>query len=435
MNGRKRRVLLFTWWLDIHWRNFYGSGLLEYLARDFDEIIVASPRPVPKDVVPPNVRLIQDRWLFSDPILDRLSSVIQLRGVLEISIKRAEISKFYRRDTPLKYWLACFAWPPVYSLYYLGVLLRVLIAWPKLRRMRPTVALTSSFVWGGYDSVVGMYLRLRRIPWHALVTSWDNPSCKGRFPLKPDRVIVWGDQNVEEAKRLLKISADRVVGLTPPHFVRILDIAAEPATRGKHIALIGVGKVNYLHETEFVHKLVQLLQKDGTLKKIPLIIRPHPNDSGAWTQQFTGMENVIIDPATEKHASTWTVYSTDRDALDSYYRLLRDAVVVITHYSTALVEAGLMRVPCIVPRIPFPEDLRFFTRHDWLPHSFEMRKSPGLLSVSSVDELRAALRKTVQQGLPQSAIDTHFKACEVVAKFPSKTLFADYARILSEPGP
>jgi hypothetical protein len=425
----ERSTLLVTCWLEIHWRNMYGSGLLLELSKTFDEIIIAGISAFPMCELPKNVRTLNSRLLFSDKILFRLADIFKIHEVQATSPFPEELIRIWKSSTPKLYFFSKWFFYPAWILYLLLVLIRLIVAFPVLRKLNPTIVLSNSFIWGGYESIIGLYAKIMGIPWFTMVTSWDNPATKGRFILKPDHAIVWGEQNQQELHKLQKVPEKKITALTPPHFMRIRNIESEFPREKKSIVFIGVTRINYHWEHEFIFDLIEALKEGNYFQRYNLVLRPHPNDQDSWISKFSGIPNVEVDPEVTNRKSKWTVFSTETSSLDSYYKLFRSAAVVITHYSTAMVESGLMRVPCIVPRIPYPNNEKFYTRHDHYVHSFEFRKSPGTFTVSSSAELRQALMHTVSKEVSNNVIEEHFRACEKVAKYPPSDLFCQYAEL------
>jgi hypothetical protein len=424
-----RKTLLIAWYMDIHWRNIHGSGLLAHLEKDFDRVIVLGPKVMPKE---PGMKFesITDRWLGTDPVLNWAAEVHKLRTILKNTEHPDEVVKGFMAHLPWHYFFSQWAYPIVRSIFFAFLTFRLICALPKLYRIKPSVILTSSFVWGSFDSVLGLYSKLLRVPWFAMVTGWDNPSTKGKFVMKPTKVIVWGEKNRKDCKRFQNLSPDNVIALPPPHFARLREAAHSPDPAEKVITYIGVTGINYRHELEFINLLIRTWREMSLREKFKLCLRPHPNDAQSWVNKFTGDDRLYIDPSTVNRSSAWTVFSSDRAGLDSYFRLLRQSVVVINHYSTAMVEAGLLKVPSIIPRIAFPEGAHLETRLDYFSYTMELRRSPGIVTISNENELKAALAITTK-GMESEAIESHFLACEKISKLPSNDLFESYSKALS----
>lgn len=416
--------------MDIQWRNFHATGLLERLERDFDKIYIVGPRKLEPGVLREPTESVADRWLLSDPILNWLSEVHKIRTILENTHYPEHNQKLFLKVNPRDYFLARYFYWPLRMLGYAGLFLRVLLALPRIRRMAPTAIVSNSFVWGAFDNVLGMYAKLRGIPWVSIITGWDNPSTKGRFMLLPKRVIVWGEKNREDCSKYQCISPARVLVLPPPQLTRLRAVVEQKPSTKKHIAYIGVTTNNYTYEPEFVELLIKVCREAGVLEKLPLVLRPHPNDSRSWADRFSGIPGVSIDPGALNRSSQWTVFTAEREGLDEYYRLLRDSAFVVTHYSTAMVEAGLMGVPSIIPRVAFPAGKPFHTRLDFFPHTMELRNSPGLPAVGNEAELKQAVLR-LAAGLGAEDRETHFKACERISAFPPADLLDRYSSALS----
>jgi len=137
--------------------------------------------------------------------------------------------------------------------------------------------------------------RSLRIPSAMLVFSWDNLSNKGLIHEMPDRVLVWNDIQVQEAVKLHKCPADRVVITGAPRFDEFFEM--KPVTsRAEFCELAGVDAtapiITYLCSSKFVAAAEQAFvrgwidavrqSKNSLLRSASLVVRPHPAGEKGW---------------------------------------------------------------------------------------------------------------------------------------------------------
>lgn len=152
--------------------------------------------------------------------------------------------------------------------------------------------------------------RERGIPTVLGVASWDNLTVKGRIREAPDRVLVWNDEQRDEASALHAVPPERVTAVgahTYDHW-----FAAEPSRdRAAFCRTVGLPDdrpiVLYLcsspfiapGETEAVREWLRALREaaDPVVREAAVLVRPHPQHAAQWEGvDLSGLGPVAIWP-------------------------------------------------------------------------------------------------------------------------------------------
>ena len=134
------------------------------------------------------------------------------------------------------------------------------------------------------------------IPTGICVASWDNLTNKGLLRFVPERLFVWNEVQVREAVDLHGIPAERVVATGGQVFDEWFERRPSSA-REEFVARVGLDPsepyVLYVcsnpamtktSEAAFVLEWADALRSgaDERLRRIGILIRPHPNEPGQW---------------------------------------------------------------------------------------------------------------------------------------------------------
>jgi hypothetical protein len=188
------------------------------------------------------------------------------------------------------------------------------------------------------------------IPAATLVASWDNLTNKGLLKWVPERVFVWNEIQRREAVELHGMPADRVVAtgaqLFDPWFER------RPSTpREDFIGRVGLDPaqpyvlytcsnpaMTKTPESTFVIDWVRALRasRDERLRRIGILVRPHPNEPGQWQGADIGaFGNAVVWPP-----SGAAVVSEDARA--DFFDSLAHSSAVVGINTTAMIEAAIV---------------------------------------------------------------------------------------------
>ncbi|CAM2057436.1 conserved hypothetical protein [Desulfovibrionales bacterium] len=136
---------------------------------------------------------------------------------------------------------------------------------------------------GYFITDLGRINQERRIPFLALMNSWDNPSTKAGALYPPQYLFVWGEQTRRHAREFLGMDNSHIIISGPAQF----EVYRQPPTKDRTAicAEIGIGSYHklilYAGSSKSVNEIkhLQLMEQsvaDGTLAGCHIIFRPHP---------------------------------------------------------------------------------------------------------------------------------------------------------------
>ena len=273
----------------------------------------------------------------------------------------------------------------------------------------------------------------KNIPWIAQITSWDNPVAKGEFIFEPDKVIVWGKQNYDEAIKYLKLPKRKIVQIPPPHFNAINHINCsdnDTIIMDKYIYYLGVTHNNYPCEYELVELILKWTEKIDTFNNIKVLIRPHPKDQNNWWEKLLTHPNAILDDETVIESRT--VYNTDLKSLVHFYKKIKNSLCVISYKSTTMVESGLLKVPILTPYFDLgknklkkiPVDIYYH-----LKYIFE--NMPKEYWIESKEQLLEMVRKCNNGEIGEESINNFYNVCLDIANI-EQDIFPLYKKELEK---
>lgn len=195
--------------------------------------------------------------------------------------------------------------------------------------------------------------------------SWDNISCKGKFPVLADEFIAWGQVMYDELKAYYEVSDERISICGVPHFDEHVRVAKE---QGHHQAVESLGlnpNKPYLFfamssprfapkEIDIVEWLAQSIETDLLGKDLQLIVRPHPQNVTEFTARQSWLERlkkldtdrVKVDfPKLVESKIRWSMKKEDMVQLSS---LLAGCNVCLNSGSTVSIDALMHQKPVII---------------------------------------------------------------------------------------
>jgi hypothetical protein len=187
------------------------------------------------------------------------------------------------------------------------------------------------------------------IPGGVSVASWDNLTNKGSLKYAPDRVFVWNEIQAEEAVELHGIPRERV-RTTGAHVFDEWFERRPSRTREELLAQVELDPAEpylvYLcssrniarpTEIEFVGQWIEALRSssDERLRRINVVVRPHPNADLQWRDVELGFENAVVWPATGVHPIA-------EQARADFFDTLAHSAAVVGINTTAMIEAAIL---------------------------------------------------------------------------------------------
>ena len=235
------------------------------------------------------------------------------------------------------------------------------------------------------------------IPTGIFVTSWDNLTNKGSVKFVPDRLLVWNSVQAHDAVELHGIPADRIRATGAHVFDEWFD-RRPSGTREEFLARVGLDAtepyVVYLcssrniarpTEVEFVQSWIAALRASGDerLRRLGVLVRPHPNASAQWTGVELDDANAVVWPRRGVHPVA-------DDARADFVDTLAHSAAVVGINTTAMIEAAILGRPVLTVRVPS------FRQEGTLHFHYLLAENGGFLHVAAdldehVGQLAAAI--------------------------------------------
>jgi hypothetical protein len=250
------------------------------------------------------------------------------------------------------------------------------------------------------------------IPTVGQLLSWDNISCKGRFPVPPDYYISWGPIMTSEAQEYYSTKRERIFECGVAHF----DAHTARTSKEEIAALVtklGLNPANpYLcfgmsspifcpHEIDVVEWLAGAVRRGVFGPQMQLIVRPHPQNvqgymaDASWLPRLDALsgERVAIDyPALTPGKLAWNM---DEGDLLHLSNLLAGCTISLNSGSTLSIDAIIHDKPVIMTPFDAGNKLPWWqsaTRVTSYYHLAKLIGLGGVRVVKSFDEMEAAIK-------------------------------------------
>jgi len=197
------------------------------------------------------------------------------------------------------------------------------------------------------------------IPTAVFVTSWDNLTNKGAMKFLPDRVLVWNEAQAREAVELHRVPAERV-RVTGAHAFDDWFDRAPTRSRADLLAEVGLDPAEpYLAylcssrnvarngEVDFVRAWIGALRSSGDerLRRIGIVVRPHPNAAASWEDVDLGDPAAVVWPRGGAHP-------VGEQARADFFDTLVHAAAVVGINTTAMIEAAILEKSVLTVLVP-----------------------------------------------------------------------------------
>jgi hypothetical protein len=197
------------------------------------------------------------------------------------------------------------------------------------------------------------YLRAARslgIPTALCVWSWDHLSSKALIRERPDRVFVWNDTQLREARTLHGVPSSTIVVTGAQCFDKWFERQPSrdremfcrqvglPADRPILLYVCSAPFSGSQPEAPFVLDWVRRIRSHASsrLRDTPILIRPHPSRRAEW-------EGLDLTPYAE--VSVWGSDPISPDARADYFDSLFHSSVVVGLNTSAFIEAAILGRP------------------------------------------------------------------------------------------
>jgi hypothetical protein len=267
-----------------------------------------------------------------------------------------------------------------------------------VRELAPDVVIATG-TFRHVSSEVELLKSARRlgIPGGTFVASWDNLTNKGALKFAPERVYVWNDVQVREAVELHGMPPERMQA-TGAHvfdewFERrpsrwreelLTELGLDP---GQPYLVYLCSSMNIVDpsEVEFVRRWIEALRTSGDerLRRMNVVVRPHPNATRQWVDAELGFENAVVWPARGVHP-------VGEQARKDFFDTLAHGAAVVGINTTAMIEAAILGKSVLTVLVSE------FAQETTLHFHYLLAEHGGFLHVASgldehVEQLRSVL--------------------------------------------
>lgn len=248
--------------------------------------------------------------------------------------------------------------------------------------------------------------------------SWDNISCKGRFPQLADRYIAWGAIMAAELCEYFGIDEADIALCGVPHFDshvthdhtenRKAHLTSMNLDAEKPYVLMAMSSPRFApKEIDIAEWLAQQITHGHFGDEMQLVIRPHPQNvmgnmsDASWLprlERLNQMPNVAVSyPLTETSGIPWSLRREDMAQLSA---LLSQATVVLNSGSTVSIDALMHDRPVIITAFDGDAQLEYWHSARRLVDYTHLKKMIAMGGVSvcySYPELAEEITTYVQR--------------------------------------
>lgn len=249
--------------------------------------------------------------------------------------------------------------------------------------------------------------------------SWDNISCKGRFPEVADKYIAWGPVMKEEFIEYYGIDESRIYECGVPHFdlhKKMVSLPVDKKSRkdlqleeGRKVILFGMSSPRFApNEIEIVEWLAQKAANDEFKHSVCLIVRPHPqNVSGgmkdnSWLnrlKELRTLKNVFVDfPILSDSKLNW---SMDKEDMINLSKLINISDITINSGSTFSIDSLMQNKPVILTSFDGDKNYNYWRSSRRLldySHLKKLVSFGGISVVNSYPELNDIIETYLSDG-------------------------------------
>ena len=195
--------------------------------------------------------------------------------------------------------------------------------------------------------------------------SWDNITCKGRFPHLADEYMVWGPIMKNELTEYYQIPTENIYECGVPHFDIHVKTRQNPnptpylkelgLTPNYPYLFFGMSSPRFApQEIDIVEWLAKKVNTNSFGKELQLVIRPHPQNvkgnmaDPTWLVRLKALisNRVAVDlPTLNKSKMAWSMQKNDMIRLS---HLLAGSKVCLNSGSTLCIDSLMCGVPVIL---------------------------------------------------------------------------------------
>jgi hypothetical protein len=255
--------------------------------------------------------------------------------------------------------------------------------------------------------------------------SWDNITCKGRWPERADKFIAWGPIMEEELKEFYQAQENQIFTCGVPHFdlhvkikhaPQVVSLLAEAGLNPRSPYLFfGMSSPRFAPgEIEIVERLAKEIDA-GQFGDLQLLVRPHPQNvtgnlaDSNWLprlQRLSVLKSVAVDfPRLVKDSKiSW---NADKEDMIRLANFITGSVIVLNSGSTISIDGLIHEKPVILTSFDGEREYPYWRSARRLidyPHLKKLVEEGGVEVVRSFTQLReriAAYRSNPERNLHQ----------------------------------
>lgn len=247
--------------------------------------------------------------------------------------------------------------------------------------------------------------------------SWDNISCKGKFPVLADDFIVWGDIMKEELQEYYKIPEVNINKCGVPHFDEHVQVRKKGAYHG---AVSGLGlnpALPYLffamssprfapREIDIVEWLADAIEKNTFGEGMQFIVRPHPQNvqdftsKKSWLSRLDRLDSSRVKVDYPDMVQSKIRWSMKKDDMTRLSNMITGCRICFNSGSTVSIDALLHNKPVILTSFDADAKLPYWNSARRLKDYAHLAKfihEGGAISVGSYEEMSQYIRQYLER--------------------------------------
>jgi hypothetical protein len=237
------------------------------------------------------------------------------------------------------------------------------------KKYRPVLLITSSLGNMWYDSLIMHEAKQHGVKVLSVILSWDNPSTKGMGGAKANYVLVWTEKMKEELSAYFDVNSEKIHVGGIAHFdiyrqnQDIFDKERIFKRFGlnpdRKLILVGTkSPTSYPYNPDVVEILAEAIKKEKFAVPCQILVRLHPNhfrSKGDLSkfhremERYRGLQerygHIYLD--VPEVVSNKLPMDMPREEIIKLASILRNTDVLVTMFSTLMLEASLCNVPVV----------------------------------------------------------------------------------------
>jgi len=187
--------------------------------------------------------------------------------------------------------------------------------------------------------------------------SWDNITCKGRFPALADKYICWGAIMEGELKSYYNVAGDDIIVCGVPHFdlhVQVGNKVTNKDDSSKKYLFFAMSSPYFApHEIDIVEWLAEEVGK-GRWADLGMIVRPHPQNvvgemaDLTWIDRLKAIESETTKVDWPRLNTSKLKWSMKRQDMVKLSEMIAGCSISINSGSTVSIDSLMLTKPVIL---------------------------------------------------------------------------------------